>query len=197
MCIDLSSTCTGWALFDIENKALLEFGKIKSSKGKGEAYPWAPLIRIEDIVHSLMSIILDVRPETIVIEEVNQGKNRLGQKTLCGAHWVLLSYLKANEIFEVTYVDSDGKHGWRSANGLGLQLSSTDKLKNAEIRKFNKKLSKGNKKKRIISQKTLACKKINKLYNLNLNESVSGDADIADAIGIGTYVLFCNNGGNQ
>lgn len=191
--LDLSTTCTGWAKWDLATKRLLAFGillpKVKPPRGVKLAYPQMQVLKLRNLSDQIVDLI-DGSVKKIVIEEINRGKNRLGQKVLDGLHWVLLDRMPWNFAEMVVYRDSDGSTGWRSAQGLGLQLSPADKMTNKERKKFNKKLGPREKKLPIISQKTLACRFVNKNYGLNLNvDKDSTDGDIADAIGLGHFYL--------
>lgn len=195
--LDLSTSCTGYALLSISNEKLLKYNIVKSGfknpKTKGIAkyeYPIYQLLKMQNIADQIITIILECNPEIIVIEEINRSKNRLGQKVLDGLHWILLERMQPEFRAKVKYIDSDGSEGWRSARGLALQLSEKDKLYNKETKKFNKKLGKGQKKKAVITQKTLACRFVNKQFNLALDETKEvTDSDKADAIGMGWCYL--------
>jgi hypothetical protein len=195
--LDLSTTASGWAKYDLDTKKLLSYGVItpnlKNPTKKGiptYAYPVAQVLKMRKLCAQILDLI-DHQVESIVIEEINGSKNRLGQKVLDGFHFVLLDKMgPLDTLGRVFYVDSDGKEGWRSKFGLGLQLSETDKMLNKERKKYNKKLGKGTKKQPLITQKNLACNFVNKEYGLNLNSDVnSTDGDVADAIGLGHFVV--------
>jgi len=197
--LDLSTTNSGWAKFSLKRE-LVAYGemapKVKNpvvNKVPKYTYPEIQLLKMRDLVDQLLTLLTDDL-EKIVIEEINRGKNRLGQKTLDGLHWLLLDRMPQKFRDMVVYVDSDGASGWRSKEGLALQLSPLDKEKNKEIRKFNKKhgFKNGTKNaKPLITQKTLACKYVNKRFGLSLDENKrTKDADIADAIGLGDCYLM-------
>lgn len=192
--LDLSTSATGWAKFHLETGELLSFGVIipdfKNPTKKGVptyAYPTAQVLKIRRLSAQILELI-DSDVEKIVIEEINRGVQRIGQKVLDGLHFILLEKFPPGALARVFYEDSDGRYGWRSANGLKLQLSDGDKLVNKERKKANKKLAKGQKKFSIITQKTLACRFVNKQFGLSLdNDLRETDGDIADAIGLGYF----------
>lgn len=191
--LDLSTTETGYAKFDIASKTLLSYGSLKSPfrnpivKGKATyEYPVLQTLKIRGLVALILGLI-DVDVTFICIEEINRGKSRLGQKVLDSLHAVLLETMRLKHLQMVTFFDSDGKEGWRSVRGLKLQLSDFDKVTNKANKKLNKKLGKKEKKLPVITQKTLACRYVNKRYNLNLDPDTQSDA--GDAIGLGTFVL--------
>ncbi len=191
--LDLSSTCTGWAKLDIESNKLLSFGSIYPSfknpvtkKIPKYSYPQLHVLKLRELADQVIEL-LDDSIKVIAIEEINRGKSRIGQKVLDSFHAVLLERMPWEYTQKVIFYDSDGKDGWRSVNGLALQLSEFDKLSNKNAKKLNKKLGKGEKKLPIITQKTLAVRYVNKRYELTLKEA--DDSDAADAIGLGTFVL--------
>jgi len=196
LALDLSTKSTGWALFDIKKKALINYGVIKPKvKGlKGIGYPEGQLLKMRSLVDQLTNLILVTtfnKVTHIIIEEINRGKNRLGQKVLDGFHFILIDRLYTMGMLnKVTFKDSDGKTGWRG--DLGLYLSEDDKRRNKKARAYNKTLPKRAKTKlMVINQKHLACKYVNKKYKLKLNVNKrASDADICDAIGLGSSVLW-------
>ena len=185
--IDLSTTNTGWAKFDLASKKLLTYGDVTpDSKGlSAMVYPHQQLEKIRRLASKLLTL-LDKSVTIIVIEEVNRGKNRLGQKMLDAAHFMLLDRMSEEQRKKVVYVDSDGATGWRSKTGLGLQLSTQDRLRNKALAKLNKRLPKG-KKVRKTNIKALAMSFVNKTYGTNFSKKK--DEDICDAIGLGHYYV--------
>lgn len=182
----------GWAKFCMNTFALLAFGVIEpdyKNPKKLLAYPQMHILKLRRLADQVLELI-DAKVRKVVVEEINRGKNRLGQKVLDGFHFVLLERMPWDIAQMVTFWDSDGLTGWRSAQGLGLQLSEVDKATNKDRKKFNKKLGRREKKLHIITQKTLACRFVNKHYGLKLDEyKDSTDADRADAIGLGHFWL--------
>lgn len=198
--LDLSTTNTGYAKIDIASKCIVQMGnvksKIKNPTKKGiplYKYPIYQKLKIASIVEQLIILINDPEVTEIVIEEINRGKARLSQKILDGLHHVLLDRLTIPQALKITYVDSDGENGWRSRNGLNLILTEKDKLYNKEARKYNNMLKKSKskgKKRPLITAKTLACRYVNKEYNLELDDwARKTDEDLADALGLGYFYL--------
>ena len=188
--LDYSTTCTGWSIFDIENKKLLFYGIIKPkvlllSKMK---YPKKQLEVCKSIAEQLWQLILKYNPDRIVMEEINRHKSRLSGKTLDGGHYIFY-YKIQKELAKVTMMDSDGKTGWRTR--LQLFMSDADKLHNKEAKKLNKKLLKGTKKIPKITKKHLAARFVNSHYctSFDVDAQVS-DADISDSIGLGHAFLY-------
>lgn len=204
LCLDLSTTCTGWAVFDLDTKKLLDYGAIKPDK-KGMSkldYPTKQLRVMQNITSQIMSLIYRLdgfsmdnpkkEIKLIMIEEVNLHKSRMTGKTLDGMHWILLEALAndrdLNYIDLVRYRDSDGETGWRTR--LNLRLSENDKKLNAERKKINKKL-KGKDQLPIINKKHLAARYVNSKLNLNFDvDQNATDNDIVDAIGLGLSELL-------
>lgn len=204
LCLDLSTTCTGWAVFDLNTKKLLDYGAIKPNK-KGMSkldYPTKQLRVMQDITSQIMSLIYRLdgfsidNPKNeikmILIEEVNLHKSRMTGKTLDGMHWILMNALAndrdLNYIDRVRYRDSDGETGWRSR--LNLRLSENDKKLNAERKKINKKL-KGKDQLPIINKKHLAARYVNGKLGLGFDvDQNATDNDIVDAIGLGLSELL-------
>jgi hypothetical protein len=192
--LDYSTSCTGWAKFNLETGKLVSFGEIypdfknKKIKGKFEfEYPEYQTLKLERLAEQIIESLIEDSIQIIVIEEINKGSGsgRIGQKVLDGGHFLLLSSLPRNFLKKTVYCDSDGKKGWRSASGLKLQLSEVDRLNNKNIRKLNNKLKKG-KKLPLLDIKQLACNFVNKQFSLHLDISQN---DICDAIGMGWHYL--------
>lgn len=199
LALDMSTTSTGWSLFNLETKQLMEYGFIKP-KVKGVTklfYPKKQLEICKNIALQIRELINELYarglyPKHIVIEEINKHKNRLSGKTLDSLHAFVWEALDTNdELGRVLYVDSDGAAGWRSAKGLNLIMSEADKLHNREAKKLNKKMQKGTKKIPIINKKHLACRFVNKYYGTNFDvDEVKTDADVCDSIGLGHFFLM-------
>jgi len=188
--IDLSSSCTGWAVFDIKKKELIEYGNIKNSlKGISTlGYPQGPLSRIKRMAEYVAEKVKQYQDDLqlIGIEEINMGTQRLGQKTLDGVHWFFLEYL-GGLIQVVEYSDSDGIKGWRTH--LGHVLSEEDKHHNKEARRFNKKVRKEDQVP-LKTRKHVTARWANEKFGMSLDvDQISGDSDIADALGLGWSIL--------
>lgn len=187
--LDLSTTCSGWALFDIETGRLLNTGRLKPSTKGGVsklAYPRQQLTKMVDLAHQVLALIQEVKPHAIVIEEIAGSKNRLGQKTLDGFHyvvvWVIEQYLDI-----VTYYDVTGSNGWRTH--LRMRLSDADKAANKEAKKLNKRLA-PSQQLPVIGPKHLAARHANAKFGMNLDVDLNTtDADIADAVSMGDAFL--------
>lgn len=191
--LDLSTTATGWALFDLETKLPTAWGIIKPKASyRGLPYPKQQLMKMQELAGQIASHINSL-PELkrIGIEEINHGVSRLGQKVLDGFHFILLDRIES-KIDMVYYKDSDGATGWRTE--LELVLTDLDKKKNKQIRDLNKKIGKGQKKFPVITRKHLACRLINQLYGHLLERPLDcdlkeTDGDLADALGLGHAIL--------
>ncbi len=181
----MSTTCTGWSVFDIEERKLLHYGTIKpATKGIDKLkYPLQQLTKMIDISFKIRSLIENYKPNYIVIEEIAGSKQRLGQKVLDGLHWIVLMHIQ-EYIPIITYYDVTGPNGWRT--NLNLRLSDSDKAQNKESKKLNPKLGKGVSKLPIYDAKDLACRHANKAFGLMLDPQVNQyDADIGDSVSMG------------
>lgn len=186
--IDLSTASTGYAIFDRDAKRLEAHGKVKP-KVPGIhklKYPEATLLTIRDMTARVRDLILTVNPSRLVIEEVNRGINRIGQKGLDACHFFLLDEImkiRPDLIKTLTYVDSNGKKGWRGM--LSLKLSDQDKQVNAEIRLRNRRKKK-TQKAPLIDYKVLAQRYVNAKFKKSFNVWENpGDNDECDAIAMG------------
>jgi len=197
--LDLSTTCTGYALFDISTKKLLSYGALKPNfknpTKKGVPlypHPQSSILKLRELADQVIALMTpDVTK--IVIEEINSGKNRLGQKVLDGYHYVLMERMPAEFLSMISFFNTDGSDGWRSRAHLGLQLTQTDKIANKEKKKLNKKRKKGSKKEHVITQKDLACRYVNNRFGLNFDCAINdSDGDIADSIAMGVAYLDAN-----
>ncbi len=185
--IDLSLSCTGYCLRDIDTHKLLSYGDISPSmRGlKGIGYPEQQVIRTRQVVTEILKLI-DDEVEVISVEEVNRGIARLSHKILCMVHGVLLDHMSEKDLKKVIYISSDGSDGWRSRNGLKLQLSEADKIQNKQVRKLNRKIKKG-KKLPLMDVKQMAVNYVNKKFDLNLTVN---ENDKSDAIAQSDHVLL-------
>lgn len=183
LALDLSTTSTGYALF--QKGELLEYGNLKPSGAGLSKLPKLAqtLLKMERLADEILCLVQNYKPDLIVIEEIAGSKNRLGQKTLDGFHWIVLKTLR-NFLQIISFYDVTGAAGWRTH--LQLKLSDADKAQNKEAKKLNKKLAKGTRKLPIIGPKHLACRYVNRRFNTNLDvDERSTDADICDAIAMG------------
>lgn len=190
--LDLSTSCTGWAVFNIETKQLISSGRLvpKVPGIHKFRYPKAALLNIKAMTELVTMLICMINPDILVIEEINRGISRLGQKSLDAVHFFILDYVytsKPGLVEKTIYIDSNGKKGWRG--DLGLKLSDKDKQVNAEIRLYNKRRKKSQKAP-VIDYKVLAQRYVNVKFNKNFNvwENL-GDNDECDAIALGDAFL--------
>jgi len=187
--LDLSTSCTGYSIFNMEHLSLIEYGTIvPNNKNLTKLlYPKQQLYRMLTLTKQIKDLIIRCEPDIILIEEIAGSKNRLSQKVLDGFHFVLLFELK-EFIDKIVYKDVTGCNGWR--NDLKMVLTKEDKIKNKERKELNKKIGKGQKKQPIISFKHLACRFANYQYRLNLNYDLDEkNGDIADSICLGYAYL--------
>lgn len=187
--LDMSTTCTGWSVLGIDSRKLLARGIIKPSTKGGVGkmvYPRQQLTKMIDIGNQLLLLIQNYKPACIVIEEIAGSKNRMGQKTLDGLHfvvaWIIQDYLDI-----VRYYDVTGGDGWRTH--LQLRLDDADKAANKEAKVLNKKLA-ASQRIPIIGPKHLAVRHVNARFDTGLNfDTCETDGDQADSIGMGDAFL--------
>jgi len=187
--LDISTSCTGFAVFDRETKRLIRSGRIKPQvPGLHKLkYPKAALKTIISMAGRVNDLVMEVNPDRIVVEEVNRGINRIGQKSLDAVHFFVLDRMTEAQVDSVSYVDSNGKKGWRGM--LGLKLSEQDKQVNAEIRLRNKKVKKSAKAP-VIDWKVLAQRWVNAKFGTSYNVWENpGDNDEVDSIALGWAFL--------
>lgn len=188
--LDLSTTCTGWSVFDIEQTKLITYGTLKpSTKGISKmVYPLQQLTKMIDLSYQVRTLIHQYKPTHIVIEEIAGSKQRLGQKVLDGLHWIVLMHIQ-EFIPLITYYDVTGSDGWR--NHLGLRLTEQDKLCNKEAKKMNKDLAPKSRLP-IYDAKDLACRYANETFGLSLDPQTNQyDADVGDSVSMGAaYIKF-------
>jgi hypothetical protein len=193
LALDLSTTCTGFAVFNNSTKKLLEYGfivpRIKNPTVKKKPtyeYPIFQGLKIKDIVSQILELMERVQPDHLAIEEVVSHKSRLTGKVLDGLHFVLVDRLLEYP-GTITYVDVSGTYGWRPH--FKIRLSEQDKLINAEHKKLNKKL-RAKDRLDIIDWKTLSSRYVNDKFKLNLDPTKeTNHGDMADAIMVGLYYL--------
>jgi Holliday junction resolvasome RuvABC endonuclease subunit len=187
LCLDLSTTCTGYAVYDRNTKKLVKHGHIKP-KVPGVhklKYPEAILAKMKSMASQVRDLVVELAPEIVVCEEVNRGISRISQKGLDALHFFVLDYVmmvRPELVKTWQYIDSNGKKGWRGM--LGLKLSDTDKKVNAQIR--NKNRRKGAVKAPVIDWKVLAQRYVNVKFKKTFNVwERDSDADEVDAIALG------------
>lgn len=188
LALDLSTTCTGWALFGIETKDLLTYDRLKPKvPGKSKLPPLVLKFQtMLNLAEQIKHLVDTYKPHRIIIEEVTSSKNFRNQKTLDGFHWIVL-YTLRDHLNEIDFYDVGGTYGWRTH--LRLKYNDADKLHNKEAKKLNKTLQRGQKINEI-TKKTLAARHANYHYGTDLDVDLrASDADVADAICIGDAYL--------
>jgi len=178
LAIDLSTSCTGWALYELDTGKLLEYGLIKPELPKGHT-KWVntkrALYTINSMAEKVTAMILEKAPSKILIEQINRGINRISQKTLDGVHWMVLEQLRQKNVDLLDIVQFIDTIQWRGK--LGLKLTEADKKHNATMRRKKNK-------KAVINYKTLSVRFVNKEFEKEFTEA---DNDVTDAICLGLY----------
>lgn len=188
LAIDYSTQSTGYAVFNVDDKTLIKHGLIKVGNIKAFAgYPFGTLRKLEVMGDSIKALANSLNPEIIVIEEINQGISRMGQKTLCMGHAIMLQKLTLYD-GKLFFKSSDGFGGWRTE--LKHFLTDADKEYNKDIREMNKKVAKPFKKEPL-TKKHITCRWVNQKFNKTFDiDNVAGDVDQCDAIGLAYSVLL-------
>lgn len=134
--LDISSSA-GYAVLEGELGVKPEFkcgGTIELEKTIKEygntGYPWTMLIAASTMADRLCDLVTLHRPEVVVVEETNLGKNRYSQKFLEFTHALTLSKLRLTADQKVVYLDTSK---WRAA--IGLWLNKDQKKQNAKLSK--------------------------------------------------------------
>ena len=195
LCLDLSTTSTGCAIFTkgLFNKSWLivpmsdDIPRLSTMK-----YPEGAYRRIVFVADQVAKWVEEEKPDIILIEEINRGINRIAQKSLDALHFFVIDYLikkDPNVLSKIVYMDSNGAKGWRGV--LGLKLSEKDKEYNKKTRESNKR---SKLKHPIVDWKVLAQQYVNKTFNFDFDVWENPeDADICDAIALGCAYLIKNS----
>lgn len=133
------STNAGWALLegarpfcDSNDIRVLDYGNIVEPKSIHEhgRYPYN-YHKVSDLMAERFydKWVKLGRPEVIVIEEINLGKNRLSQRALDWIHKATVTKF-ADEPVQIYYINSSE---WRKT--LGVRLSKEQKKSNAKLSK--------------------------------------------------------------
>lgn len=190
LALDISSR-TGWAVLErtaglppsLKEFGLIELGKTILAHG---SYPWCYVHAARSQRRQILNLIHRVRPDVIVVEETNLGKNRYSQKMLEFLHCEFLGVLLDDNPPSVYYINSSA---WRKA--LDMSLSSEDRKNNGKLYRAKRRAADTGQKldkasigvKGRVGKKHLSVRYANATYNLSLKMK---DNDIADAICLGS-----------
>lgn len=168
------STKTGFAAMD-NDESLIAYGTYHIAE---PAFPvegpsdYVFIQQSESLANFIVNFANEHKADTIVIEQTNQGKNRVTQKQLEFLHYGVLRELYLAKLnHKIMYVNTSE---WRS--GLGIKMSK-------DQRKHNK-LVKAKTARGKITAKHLAVQYVNRKYGLKLRQK---DNDQADAICMALY----------
>lgn len=191
------STRTGWALMEgdpsphcmprlVERGAVELEGRVAKDYGP---YPWGYLEATGRMADQLAALVRQHRPDAVVIEETNGGKNRYSQKTLEWIHCRLL--------LDILLITRDDVSGWKPrvmyvSSGdwrktLGIRLSKEDASINAKLRRAKKSGKLKEKKQELgvrgkTDIKKVAIRWANESFSLALT---AGEDDDAEALALG------------
>lgn len=175
LALDASTKC-GWALFVdgklVESGALapvsIEDFNVNKDPHLSPLYPYNILDGAEDVARLLWNKVRETRPDVVVLENTNKGKNRHTQRILEYIHFSFTRGFR-NHPHMLKYMDTSE---WRKI--VGLWMSKSDKKNNREV-------STG-KKRGKITKKHLSVRMVNEKFNKSLKLK---DNDEADAILLG------------
>lgn len=190
LALDLSTSSTGWALFDAITGTPIAYGALvpPNLPKKLATLPSAKLGRMVTLAREVGALARLHNPSRIVIEEIAGSKNRLTQKVLDGFHYLVMlelgPWLDSAHFYDVSGVD-----GWRTH--LKLKLTEADKLNNKSAKKLNPRLPRGQKLPEI-TPKHLAAREVLRCLGISLDvDGNPSDNDIADALAMGfAYFRF-------
>jgi hypothetical protein len=188
-----ASTKTGWALF--VDGQLAESGALtpvkvvnfnvndKETQHKPE-YPYNIVTAAETVTKAVSALMFTTKPDIVIVENTNKGKNRHTQRVLEFIHFCLLKEFQAATQL-MLYMDTSE---WRSI--VGLWATKEDKKANAKLSKAKKAAADAGQKldkkvlgiKGKVNKKHLAVRMVNEKYGKNLKQK---DNDEADAILMG------------
>jgi hypothetical protein len=130
LALDLSTKSTGYTIFDSKG-SIESYGVLKPEAYPGytlDRYPSKSVRFSMDLARQIRELVQNHDFSRILIEEVNPGKgSMLGTKTLCGLHFIILSYL-INYIDRIEFITTSK---WRG--NLGIKKNNDWKLSTIEF----------------------------------------------------------------
>lgn len=129
------STKTGWALFD--NEKLICYGQLKTSvvgDHSSSNYPHNFIQMANEMGMEVKKKIISAKPDFIVTEETNKGKNRYSQKQLEFIHFAVNTLAE----YKIHYIDTSA---WRTLLGITLdkgQRKDNRTINAARAEEFNR-----------------------------------------------------------
>lgn len=94
-----------------------------------DVYPWSYMAACRDLANKVTTLIEQIQPNVVVIEEINIAKARFSQKILDMLHYSILERLEPGRLASPVFYLSSGE--WR--RGIGLMVSKEDKKKNRKL----------------------------------------------------------------
>lgn len=176
------STKTGYAvlLSSSDSYELESYGQIlKISMPTDEEYPGSYVTWAELVFYKILDLIIEHRPDCLVIEETTKSQNSMSQKILEFIHFLVAKHIKESKIKAVYMMTGV----WRGL--ANSKMTKEERVKNKEISAYKKKhgtkLAKNAEGKVIgkIGKKHVSVRRVNELFGLNLKVK---DNDISDAI---------------
>ena len=135
--IDSSSSKTGWALF--ENANYIESGVINLDTNEcKKKYKNNSDKRIEDMCLSIIDLLKKIKPDIIVIEKLNVGRNMVAVRALSKVIGAVYCYSILNDCFYYEIQPSQ----WRSQLGMQSSKRKREEYKQLSIDYIKEKLNK-------------------------------------------------------
>jgi len=160
------STKSGFAVAEIDTEVRLirsgTFFRDKDDQGVLDDYPKSMMAVVENAGEKVVSLIEEEKPDVIVIEETNLGRNRFSQKTLEWLHHYILERVLSK--YKVEYISTSE---WRAT--LQIKMTKEDKEHNKRIKENGERGK--------TSQKHLAIRFVNETMDMKLKPKNEDEAD--------------------
>jgi len=183
-----ASTKTGWALFvdgqlaessELAPVHVEHFNVNDRNTQNSEWYPYNIVVAADDVCAGIEALVHVKKPDIVIVENTNKGKNRHTQRVLEFIHYAVLKMLRSRAQ-RLKYMDSSE---WRQI--MGLAATKEDKKQNAKLNKAKRSAeAKGVKldKKALgikgtITVKHRAVRMANEKYGLKLKQKQNDQAD--------------------
>ena len=101
MSLDLSTSNSGYAVFDSKKQKLIKSGQVRPRiRGLSKMrYPENAFHKCLSVAAQLGDLVEEIKPDLIVIEEVNRGINRIAQKSLDALHFFVIQGCYYEDLF--------------------------------------------------------------------------------------------------
>ena len=128
LALDTSSSKTGWAMF--ENSKYKKSGIINFDTNEcKKKYKGNPEQRLEDMCLAIINLLREYKPDIIVIEKLNVGRNMIAVRHLAKVIGVVYCYSILNDCFYYEIQTTQ----WRSQIGIQSKNRKRDDYKRLAI----------------------------------------------------------------